>query len=151
MWKSLGQGSKWSCICEIHYIWGNIGHLTHCARPGTKPSSSQRQHLRVLNPLSHSGTSQGSLFCFLFSFRVTTTAYGGSQARDRIGSWSHQPTPQTQQCQTWAASVTYTIAHGNTGSLIHWVRPGIELTSSWILIVFSTAEPRWELFPKVVF
>ena len=44
------------------------------------------------------------LFLFLFLlFRVTPVAYGGSQARDQIG----------------AASVTYTTAHGNTGSLTH--------------------------------
>ena len=34
--------------------------------------------------------------------------------------------------QDW--SVTYTIAHGNAGSLTHWKRPGIEPASSWILV-----------------
>ena len=37
-----------------------------------------------------------------------------------------------------------TIAHGHAGSLTHWVRPGIEPTSSWILVRFVTAEPQWE-------
>ena len=29
-----------------------------------------------------------------------------------------------------------TIPHGNTGSLTHWARPGIELAYSWILVRF---------------
>ena len=40
---------------------------------------------------------------------------------------------------------SYTAAHGNAGSLTHWVRPGIEPSSSWILFRFVSAEPRWEL------
>jgi len=32
--------------------------------------------------------------------------------------------------------VTYTTAQGNAGSLTHWVRPGIEPKSSWILVRF---------------
>ena len=41
-------------------------------------------------------------------------------------------TPQPQQCQIWAASVTYAAACCNAGSLT-WVRPGIEPTSPWTL------------------
>ena len=40
-------------------------------------------------------------------------AYGGSQARGRIGGCSHWPTPEPQQCGIRAASATYTTAHGN--------------------------------------
>ena len=36
----------------------------------------------------------------------------------------------------WSESVTYTTVHGNTGSITHWARPGIELESSWILVGF---------------
>ena len=42
-----------------------------------------------------------------------------------------RPTPQTQQCCVQTASVTYVAAHGNTRSLTHWLRPGIEPASSW--------------------
>ena len=37
---------------------------------------------------------------------------------------------------TWdrAASRTYTAAHSNARFLTHWARPGIETTSSWILV-----------------
>ena len=51
-------------------------------------------------------------------------------------SCSCQPTPQ--QCWIWATSETYTTAFGNARSLTHWVRPGIELTSSLILVGFLT-------------
>ena len=44
--------------------------------------------------------------------------------------------PQPQQRQIRASSANYTTAHRNIRSLIHWVRPGIEPTSSWILVGF---------------
>jgi len=34
---------------------------------------------------------------------------------------------------------------GNIRSLTHWARPQIELVSSWMLVRFVSAEPRWEL------
>ena len=47
-------------------------------------------------------------------------------------------------------SATYTTAHGNTGSLTHWARPGIEPTTSWFLVGFvnhwaTTGTPPWTL------
>ena len=49
-------------------------------------------------------------------------------------SCSFWPTPQPQQCRSWAVSMTYTRAHSNAGSLTHWVRPGVELASSWLVL-----------------
>ena len=72
-------------------------------------------------------------------------AYVSSQAR------SHQIyscQPVQQQCQIWAASATYTTPHGNAGSPTHWVRPGIEPLSSWMLVGFLSAAPQWELPPQ---
>ena len=46
-------------------------------------------------------------------------------------------------------SATYTTAHGNTESLTHRVRPGIEPSSSWIVVGFVTVEPQQEL-PKIL-
>ena len=43
-----------------------------------------------------------------------------------------------EQCQILAVSVTYTIAHSNTRSLTHWVRPGIESASPWLIMRFIT-------------
>ena len=42
-------------------------------------------------------------------------------------------------------SVTYTTAHGNTRSLTHQVRPGIEPMSLWIQVRFVTTDLQWEL------
>ena len=52
---------------------------------------------------------------------------------------------QPQQCRIWAKSVTYTAAYSNTRSITHWVRPGIQPASSWILVTLVTTEPWWEL------
>ena len=44
--------------------------------------------------------------------------------------------PEPQQCGIGASSVIYTTAHGNTGSLTHWARPGTEPVTSWFLVGF---------------
>ena len=62
-------------------------------------------------------------FFFFNLFRAAPMTYGGSQARGWIG-----------------ANAAYTTAHDNAGSLTHWVRPGIESASSWILVGFV---PSW--------
>ena len=49
-------------------------------------------------------------------------------------------TPQPQQHK----SVTYTTAHCNARSLTHWAKPGIEPTSSWILVRFVSTSPQRE-------
>ena len=55
-----------------------------------------------------------------FFFRVILVAHGGSQARGRIG----------------ATTASLHHSHSNTGSLTHWVRPGIKPVSSWMLVRF---------------
>ena len=59
--------------------------------------------------------------------------------------------PQPQQCRVRAASVTYTTAHGNNGSLTDWARSEIKPASSWILVRFvnhwaTTGTPRVYIF-----
>ena len=76
-------------------------------------------------------------------------AHEGSQARLNQ-SRSLQPMPQPQQRQIWATSLTYTTAHGNAGSWIHWARPGIEPASPWMLVRFFSTDPRGELFCSLV-
>ena len=61
------------------------------------------------------------IFSF-FLFRAAHAACRRSQTRGRIR----------------AASATYPTAHSNAESLTHCVRPGIEPTSSWILVGFVT-------------
>ena len=54
-------------------------------------------------------------------------------------SWSYSCQPMSQpQPQGSELRVTYTTAHGSTGSLTHRVRPGVEPTSSWIVFRFFT-------------
>ena len=118
--------------------------LTHRARPEIKRKSlwilvgfvTSEPWWELLN-IFLSG-----LFFFLH-FRVTLTAYGGSQARCWISAEEHlhhiysnsgteprlQPTPQLMA--TW--------------SLTYWARPEIEPASSWILVRFVSTEPRQEL------
>ena len=63
------------------------------------------------------------------SFRATPKACGSSQTRGQI--------------IRIAAGLHHN--HSNTRSLTHLARPGIEPTSTWILIRFITTEPQWEL------
>ena len=62
--------------------------------------------------------SWGNTRSFFLLFRATGAAHGSSQ--------------------------TYTEAHGNAGSLTYCMRPGIELASSWMLVVFVSTEPLRE-------
>ena len=67
-------------------------------------------------------------FPFFFCFLGLHLQHGGSQARGRI--------------RATAAS----LHHSNAGSLTYWARPGIEPTTSRLLIGFISASPHWELF-----
>ena len=70
----------------------------------------------------------------------------------RLGSnWSCscQPAPQPQQHHIWAMFTTYTPAPGNTWSLTHWARPGIESATLWFLVGFVSAAPWQELYPSL--
>ena len=75
---------------------------------------------------------------FFFSFYSHTCriwkfpGYGSDQ------SYSCRPTPQPQQHQIWATSVTYATACGNTRSLTHWVRSWVKLASSCIVVGYLT-------------
>ena len=100
---------------------------------------------------SHQGFCRGFLFCFNFLSFFFLGPHLWHIEVPRPGVESElQPTPQPQQRQTQAASATYTTAHGNTKSLTHWARPGIEPASSWILVGFVTAEP-WQELPIRIF
>ena len=68
----------------------------------------------------------------------TSAAYRSSQARGQIGGIA----ASLCYSQIQAMSATYTTVHSNAGSLTHWVRPGIEPASSWILVGFVN---RWAM------
>ena len=73
-------------------------------------------------------------FCLFAISWAAPVAYGGSRARGSIGACSCRPTPQ--QHGIWAASATYSTAHGNARSLTHWARAGIA-EEKWFLMVPS--------------
>ena len=86
-------------------------------------------------------TTREFFFCL---FSAAPVVYGGSQAR----VWSELQLlvyTTAMKHQIRAASVTYTTAWGNVRSLIHWVRPGVQPRSSWILVGFIIAEQQQEL------
>ena len=87
------------------------------------------------------------LFCFILLFCFLGPHLWHMEV-SRLGSkrsYSCQPTPQPQQCGSWAMSMSYITAHGNARSPTYWARPGIKPASSWILVVFISTAPQWEL------
>ena len=77
-------------------------------------------------------------FFFFWFLGSNLTAYGSSQARGRI--YSCWPTPPPHQRRIRGASA----AQGNAGSPTHPTRPGIEPTSSWILVRSISTGPQRE-------
>ena len=69
---------------------------------------------------------------FFFFFHAVPATYRSSQTMVRLELqlWS---IPQPWQHRIQATSATHATACGNTTSLTHWARPGIELTPSWTL------------------
>ena len=113
-----------------------------------RATDNQDAHVHKLNQQVHQGylaLSVGhpsaptrSLFSWLLFGRGLF--YGGEvypqhMEVPRLGVKSE---PQPQQHRIRAASVTYTTAYGNIGSLTHWARPGIKL--SWIRFCWATGE-----------
>lgn len=140
-------------------LWGNLlySNIHRVIRvPHLSVSvQSEADLLKMLSYLSLCYSLLGkwryTLFIYLFIdwliifFRATPMAHGSSQARGRNQSCSCWPTPQPQQRQNQATSSTYTRAHSNARSLMHWVRPRIEPASSWIFVRFISVEPRREI------
>ena len=147
-----------SHVCNLH-----LSSQQHW-NPNVIPMWGQGSNLHLhgyqshLSLLHHNGTSTFSTFwnvllytctiftCFIFLFffflsffyfldRSPSTwrfpGYGSNRSR------SHRPTPEPQQRGIQGPSATYTTAHGNTGSLTHWARPGIQPATSWFLIRFA--------------
>ena len=75
-------------------------------------------------------------FFFFFFFPFLGFSCGILKFLGLNPSCSCQPMLQTQQCGIQAASVTYTTACGNTGSLTPWMRPGSKPISIWIPVGF---------------
>ena len=82
-----------------------------------------------------------NFFLIFAFFRTSCVVNAGFQARGPIRA-AAVSLHHSHSNHIWATFVTYTTAHRNAGS---WVRPGIETTSSWILVRFVSAEPGQEL------
>ena len=80
-------------------------------------------------------TPQMPLTFFFCLPRAAFKAYGNSQAGGQIR----------------AAAAGLHHSHSNTGSLTHWLRPGIKPASSWVLVRFITTELQWELLTSFFF
>ena len=75
IWKLPGEGSNWSCMCDLHHSHSNAGSLTHWVRLGIEPTSSGAP-CQGLNPLSHNGNSSVRIFNSSFA-EHSTLAFGG--------------------------------------------------------------------------
>ena len=97
------------------------------------------------------GCPSFSISLFFFFLKAVPTSHGNflGYGSNRSYSCWPAPQPQPQPHGIWASSATYVTAHCNAGSLIHWVRPGIEPTSSWILVGFVSSELQWAL-PSII-
>ena len=87
-------------------------------------------------------------FFFLFSFlRLAPAAFGSTQAR----GWIKATSTGLYHSQSNVWSEPFLQLHhnsGNTRSLTHWVRPGIEPTYSWILVMFVN---QWAMKGTLIF
>ena len=131
---TLISGSR----CGLHYSCGNAGSLNHSSRLGIENSSPPCRDTTDLVP-------QWEILFFSFCFLRPHPRHM-EISRLEVESESQLLATATATA-TWiqTASTTYTTAHGNTGSWTHWVRPGIEPATSWFLVRFISAAPRWEL------
>ena len=116
----------WGYACSMQKFWGQ----------GLNPMAVTMWQCQIFNVLNH---------YFLFFFLGLHPRPMEFLGQGLNWSYSCQPTPQPQQ------HGTYTTAHGNAGSLTHWTRPGVEPTSSWILVGFVSAAPQRELLDFLLF
>ena len=100
----------------------NLAHEHRCKNPNPKFGTPS---------LATCGRTYKFFFFFLWHMEVP-----------RLGVELELPTPQPQQFRIWAVSATCTTTHSNTGSPTHWARPGIEPSSSWILVRFIPDMPQ---------
>ena len=131
-WKQIPR------TCEHLYI-GEMALQFHGEGwPGQRAIYPENTKFRL-----HSFPSDQFFFIFLL-FRATPTACGSSQARGQSGATADSH----GKGRIWATSATCTTAHHNARSPTQWARPGIETTSSSILVGLVSAAPRRERLKK---
>ena len=102
IWKFLGQGLNWSCSCGLYHsntrsephLWpvlqlcGNAGCLTHWARPGVKPTPSQRQcQILSLSHWSHKGNLGRTLFDISCNSVVFSLLPKAQEIKVKVNKW----------------------------------------------------------------
>lgn len=80
---------------------------------------------------------------FFFLFMATPAACGSAQARGRVRAVALHYSHSNEGSELHLRR-PYTTAHHKARSPTHWMRPGIEPTSSWIPVGFVAAEPQQE-------
>ena len=128
MWKFPGQGLNPCHSCNQSHSGDNTRSLTYWA--------TRELPIKLY-----------FLFGVFLLFRAAPVAYGSSQAK----GWMGATAAGLHHSHSNIGYATYTIAHGNTRSLTHWARPGIEPSSSWMLVGFTSTVPQRELLKNFFF
>ena len=137
--------------------------LHHWALPITWPLLTWPPHAlsvqEILNPSEHTTYRHSSMFYkhfsplnTLFLFFVFVFVFLGLHPQymevPRLGVQSEQQLlAYTTATATSDLSGVCTTAQGNTRSLTHWVRPGIEPATWWFLVRLIYTAPRQEVLP----
>ena len=101
--------------------------------------SGPRKEKKMLNKASRLFQKAGEVE--LPFWGAAPASYGGSQARGLMGAVA----TSLHHSYSNAGSATYTTAQGNTRSLTHQARLGMEPATSWFLVAFVSTAPRREL------
>ena len=114
----LSQRCHSDCLTELPTIWASV------SSPKKIPRREFVSHLCVFLIVKVTSPETVTLFSFLFFFffglfRATCKAHGSSQTRGRIRASAAGLHHNQSHRGSGTASVTYTAAHGNIGSLTH--------------------------------
>ena len=102
--------------------------------------------LKFLEVCNFSSNLRSFFFFFLWPHMLHMEVPGLGVRSEHL-----KPMPQPWQHRIWGTSATYAAACNNARSWIHWMRPGIEPTSSWTLCGFlpplsHSGDSRFETF-----
>ena len=122
-WLRLKCASRKIRCSSIFHFSFSLPNLVFCVSPHQRP---QFYSFPFGSFLKNNYAFIYFYFYFTFLFlRAAPTAYEGFQARGLI--------------RATAAGLHH--SYSNAGSLTHWVRPGIEPTTSWFLVRFLSDVP----------
>ena len=141
-WLRFCGATGWGCT------WASTATQSWAEDWPQGPDTSSCFLISIFLTASRGGTWSHILFLLLLKWIELIFFLG-------LNLW-HVKVPRLEvkselQGRIWAVSVTYTTAHGKTGSLTHWGRPGIEPASSWIIVRLAAAEPPQELMIVLIF